>query len=108
MPTLHLTDAATRTLRHLEHGRRADPARLRRVRRALERLAADPRHPGLRSHRYPALPGHPRQRAWTSYVDQGAGAWRLHWTWGPADTDLAGRDHEDGPVLTVLLIGPHL
>ncbi|MFB6888733.1 hypothetical protein ACFCX4_05375 [Kitasatospora sp. NPDC056327] len=40
------------------------------------------------------------------YVDQGADARRLFWTWGPADND---QDHvgRDGGVLTVLLIGPY-
>ncbi|MFD9592055.1 hypothetical protein ACFWA9_04760 [Kitasatospora sp. NPDC059973] len=108
MPKLHLTDAATRTLACLEQGRRADPARLRRIRRALDHLAVDPRHPGLRTHPYRALPGHERCRAWTSYVDQGAGAWRLFWTWGPADGDDQDHGGRDGGVVTVLLIGPHL
>ncbi|MFI5534532.1 hypothetical protein ACIA8O_38955 [Kitasatospora sp. NPDC051853] len=104
MPHLHYSRAAARTLNCLEHGRRADPARLRRVRRALERLAVDPRHPGLCSHRYQELPGHPAAvRAWTSYVDQGAGAWRLWWSWGPAD----GGHDQDQTVVTVLAIGPH-
>ncbi|MGY0466875.1 hypothetical protein ACW14Y_42450 [Kitasatospora sp. cg17-2] len=61
MPTLHCAPAAARTLHCLERGRRADAVRLRRVRRALDRLAADPRHPGLRTHRYRALPGHGRR-----------------------------------------------
>ncbi|MFJ7280733.1 hypothetical protein [Kitasatospora sp. NPDC098663] len=108
MPTLHYTTAAARTLACLEHGRRADAVKLRRVRRALDKLAVDPRHPGLCSHRYPGLPGHPHHRAWTSYVDQGAGAWRLFWTWDPADGDGQDRDGQDGGVVTVLLIGPHL
>ncbi|MER7850561.1 hypothetical protein ABTZ03_42280 [Kitasatospora sp. NPDC096077] len=107
MPTLHYTPAAARALARLEKGRRADARRLRRVRRALERLAADPHHPGLNSHRYPGLPGHEHTAAWTSYVDQGAGAWRLHWTWGPADR-ATGRDEPGGSVVTVLRVGPHL
>ncbi|MFF2951497.1 hypothetical protein ACFVVU_09170 [Kitasatospora sp. NPDC057965] len=61
MPTLHYAPAAARTLRCLQR-RRADAVKLRRVRRALDRLAADPRHPGLRTHRYHALPGHTRPR----------------------------------------------
>ncbi|MFF2751326.1 hypothetical protein ACFVVA_38035 [Kitasatospora sp. NPDC058048] len=80
-------------------------AKLRRVRRALDQLAADPRHPGLRTHRYHALPGHTGRRVFDSYVETSAGAWRTYWTWGPADSD--GRDH-GGAVVTVLLIGPHL
>ncbi|MGW2547482.1 hypothetical protein ACWC5I_43060 [Kitasatospora sp. NPDC001574] len=109
MPTLHYTPAAARTLRCLERGRRADAVKLRRVRRALVRLAADPRHPGLRTHRYHALPGHPHCRVFDSYIDTGAGAWRLFWTWGPADNDQdQGHAGRDGTVLTVLLIGRHL
>ncbi|MBV6703152.1 hypothetical protein [Kitasatospora aureofaciens] len=103
MPTLHYTPSAARTLHRLERGRRADPCRLRRVRRALDHLAADPLHPGLRTHRYHALPGHEHTAAWTSYINRGTDAWRIHWTWGPADGD-----NQDGAVVTVLLIGPHL
>ncbi|MEE1821602.1 hypothetical protein PUR61_05240 [Streptomyces sp. BE20] len=60
---------------------------------------------GLRTHPYRALPGHGGCRVSTLYVDQGAGAWRLFWTWGPADNDR-DQDHagRDGTVLTVLLI----
>ncbi|MFF2659695.1 hypothetical protein ACFVUH_20320 [Kitasatospora sp. NPDC058032] len=104
MPTLHYAPAAARTLTRLERGRRADRARLRRVRRALERLAADPRHPGLCFHRFPEMPGHRTARAWTSYVDQGAGAWRVWWSWGPAADDH-GQEHA---AVTVPAIGPHL
>jgi len=110
MPKLHFTDAAARTLTCLERGRRADPGRLRRIRRALDRLAADPRHPGLHTHPYRVLPGHPGRKAWTSYVDQGAGAWRLFWTYGPADDTGPGDESggQEHPVVTVLVIGPHL
>ncbi|MFI6158190.1 type II toxin-antitoxin system RelE/ParE family toxin [Kitasatospora sp. NPDC051170] len=100
MPTLHYAPAAARTLHCLQRGRRADAAKLRRVRRALDQLASDPRHPGLRTHRYHALPGHIGRRVWDSYVETGADAWRIYWTWGPAD-------HQDDVVVTVLLIGPH-
>ncbi|MER8103912.1 hypothetical protein [Kitasatospora sp. NPDC094016] len=99
MPTLHYTPTAARTLARLETGRRADPRRLRRVRQALEHLAADPHHPGLHSHRYAVLSGY-RGTAWTSYVDQGPGAWRIHWAWGPGA--------QAGGVVTVLRVGPHL
>ncbi|MFJ6384626.1 hypothetical protein ACIQI7_32045 [Kitasatospora sp. NPDC092039] len=107
MPTLYYTPAAARALARLEKGRHADARRLRRVRRALARLAADPHHPGLRSHRYPGLPGHEHTTTWTSYIDQGAGAWRLHWTWGPADR-TTGRSEPGEAVVTVLRVGPHL
>ncbi|MFI9788480.1 type II toxin-antitoxin system RelE/ParE family toxin [Kitasatospora sp. NPDC051984] len=100
MPTLSYTPAAARTLARLERGHRADPCRLRRIRRALDHLAADPHHPGLHSHRYAVLPGHEHTAAWTSYVDQGAGCWRLFWTYEHPDGD-------DQAQVTVLQIGPH-
>ncbi|MGW2870886.1 hypothetical protein [Kitasatospora sp. NPDC001225] len=106
MPTLHYAPAAARVLRCLER-HRTDAAKLRRVRRALDQLAADPRHPGLRTHRYHALPGHIGRRVFDSYVENGAGAWRIYWAWGP---DATGRPEDEGQgdaVLTVLLIGPH-
>jgi hypothetical protein len=28
-----------------------------------------------------ALPGHVGRRVWDSYVETGAGAWRIYWTW---------------------------
>ncbi|MFF7993399.1 hypothetical protein ACFZDG_26835 [Kitasatospora xanthocidica] len=107
MPTLHYTPAAARTLRCLER-RRADSAKLRRVRRALDRLAADPRHPGLRSHRFHALPGHIGRRVFDSYVETGADAWRIYWTWGPDTAGRPGHEGQDDAVLTVFQIGPHL
>ncbi|MFJ8478412.1 hypothetical protein [Kitasatospora sp. NPDC094011] len=105
MPMLRYAPAAARTLACLERGRRADPVKLSRVRRALDRLAADPCHPGLRTHRYHALPGH--GRVFDSYVETGAGAWRIYWTWGPKGGGDRAHGREDVAVLTVLLIGPH-
>ncbi|MDH6709842.1 hypothetical protein P3T27_006591 [Kitasatospora sp. MAA19] len=103
MPTLHSTaTAAARTPRCLER-RRAGSAKLGWVRRAL-----DPRHPGLRTHRHHALPGHSGQRVWDSYVETGADAWRIYWIWGPTDGGRQERKGQEDPVVTVLLIGPHL
>ncbi|MFF9645361.1 hypothetical protein [Kitasatospora aureofaciens] len=42
-----------------------------------------------------------------SYIDQGAGAWRIYWTWGPADGDAQKRGGHNDVVVAVLLIGPH-
>ncbi|MFE2728939.1 hypothetical protein [Kitasatospora sp. NPDC059327] len=47
---------------------------------ALELIDVDPRHPGLRTHRYRALPGHGRHRVFDFYIETGAGAWRIYWT----------------------------
>ncbi|MFE7490112.1 hypothetical protein [Kitasatospora sp. NPDC057541] len=45
----------------------------------IECIAADPCHPGLRTHRYRALPGHRRRRVFDPYVETGADAWRSYW-----------------------------
>ncbi|WP_380282554.1 hypothetical protein [Kitasatospora purpeofusca] len=87
MPPLHHAPAAARTLRCLQ----------RRVRRALDQLVADPRHPGPRTHR----------RVFDSYVETGADSWRIHWTWGPDTTGSPEHDDQDDGALSVLLIGPH-
>lgn len=96
MPVLRLTGEAERALRELEE--RPQHAKFhRRVRRSLEQLAHDPRHPGLHSHQY-AVAGRLHAAAvWESYVQNDApGAWRIWWRYGPGDD-----------VITVLLIGPH-
>ncbi|MFJ8444399.1 hypothetical protein [Kitasatospora griseola] len=92
MPDLTYTPAAARALQRLGRGR-ADRVLHRRVRRALDRLAADPRHPHLRTHRHHVLPGCLGAQVYGSRVDAGSG-WRIHWTW-------------TGSGIEVVRIGPH-
>lgn len=98
MYKLRFTKAAADALAALER----DPLRLKRVRKTLALLEVNPRHPGLNSHRYESFPGHPKEKVWDSYVDQGAGAWRVFWRYGPSD--LQG---ESANIITVLAITPH-
>ncbi|GGR00620.1 hypothetical protein [Kitasatospora griseola] len=93
MPTVTYRPAPTRTLQRLA-GPRADRTLHHHVRCALQRLAADPRHPGLRTHRHHALPGHLGDCVYGSRVGAGSG-WRIHWTWTGCDT------------IEVVRIGPH-
>ncbi len=97
-------DAAAR-MRELESGSRANETRLRKVHRALARLELNPRHPGLHSHQYEHFPGLEKTKVWDSYVDhRTSDAWRIYWMYGP-DEQREGRRI---PVITVLVIGPHL
>jgi hypothetical protein len=74
-----------------------DPKRHRRIENALAKLAENPRHPGLHSHRFEALDGLFEAQVWESYVENRAPqAWRLWWVYGP----LEG-------TITVVTIGPH-
>jgi hypothetical protein len=97
---LRFSNAAADTLAALEQ---RDPRRLKRVRKTLALLQANPRHPGLSSHQYENFPGHPKEKVWDSYVDQGAGAWRVFWRYGPEDQ----RGDSVVRVITVLAITPH-
>ena len=62
-----------------------------RVRKALNQLADDPRHPGLRTKRY-------ADDVWQSYVaNRTAGAWRIWRTYDPNNHD----------TIIVIGFGPH-
>lgn len=68
-----------------------------RVRKALGFLETNPRHPGLRVHRYQSKSGPGGEQIWEAYVEnQTPKAWRIWFWYGP------GRE-----VITVLSIGPH-
>lgn len=106
MYKLRFTDDAMETLERLHYGGRADEAKLKKVRRALARLQVDPRYPGLHSHQYESFPGHEGEKIWDSYVENRTpAAWRIYWKYGPDEKDDQG---EPVPVISVLVIGPHL
>lgn len=106
MHRLRFTTDADETLDRLTKGSKADPIKLKKVNKALARLQANPRHPGLHSHQYENFPGYPSEKVWDSYVENhNSSAWRIYWMYGPDEKDEAG---ETISVITVLLIGPHL
>jgi hypothetical protein len=97
---LRYATQADQTLKQLE----SDPAlaaKLKKVRKALRHLQADPRHPGLHSHQYESFPVDRNVKVWDSYVENNTpGAWRIFWRYGPDEPDRQR-------VITVLYIGPH-
>jgi hypothetical protein len=61
-----------------------DARRLLKVRNALARIQADPRHPGLHSHKYSSVKGAAGEEVWESYVENKTpSAWRIFWHYGP-------------------------
>jgi hypothetical protein len=99
---LRFAKRAAETLRALEHGDANQQAKLKKVRRALNRLEENPRHPSLASHPYESFPVDRDVKVWDSYVENHTpSAWRIFWRYGP--------DEEAGsqPVITVLAITPH-
>lgn len=106
MYALRFTDDARKTLERLQSGGRSTEAKLKKVRKALGFLQQDPLYPGLNSHQYESFPGHGTDKVWDSYVENRTpAAWRIYWWYGPDEKNANG---EPLPVITVLLIGPHL
>lgn len=104
--TLRFDDDANETLDDLQQGGAATAAKLAKVNRALARLQANPRHPGLNSHLYENFPGFEKEKVWDSYVENNTpSAWRIYWRYGPNETNERG---ETVPIIKVLVIGPHL
>ena len=74
-----------------------DPKKYRKAVRCLAKLAQDPHHPSLNSHRYERIAGPLGEPIWESYVENHTpAAWRVWWYFGP----------EQG-VITVVSLGPH-
>jgi hypothetical protein len=91
---LTLAPAVEETLAELT---RQDQRKLQKVVRTLEKLEADPRHPGLASHRFDMIKGALGEPIWESYVENNTpSAWRAWWYYGPDDGEI-----------TVVMIGPH-
>ena len=91
---LTFTREAASVLERLEAGR--DP-KLKKVRKALALLEANPRHPGLATHEFTSLSGPSGEKVFEAYVENRTpGAWRIFWYYGPS----AG-------MIRVLDITPH-
>ncbi len=94
--TLRVTDEARQVLADLA-GSAQYEAKLRKVGRTLSRIETNPRHPGLKSHKYDSIAGLGGEEVWESYVENRTpSAWRVFWHYGPG----AG-------VITIVTIGPH-
>jgi hypothetical protein len=86
MPTVELTRKAKTQIDEL---RRVDVRKHAKVLRALDRLAADPRHPGLQSHDIESFSGPNGEKLYESYVENPCpSAWRILWFYGPEDGKL--------------------
>ena len=101
---LKISPEAETQYQALVSGGNATAAKLKKVQRALARLEADPRYPGLHSHQYENFPGLPNEKIWDSYVENKTpSAWRIFWMYGPNETV----DGKEVPVITVVAITPH-
>ena len=61
----------------------------RKIRKALQHLEINPRHPGLKSHEIDALTDKYGVRIWESYLEnKKAGARRMFWIYGPETKEI--------------------
>jgi len=94
--SLFLTEEARGVLRNLERDVGLSK-RLKAVRKTLLLLESNPRHPGLRTHKFQSLAGPNGEEVFEAYAEQGTpAAYRVFWCYGP----------EKGQI-TVLAIARH-
>lgn len=78
----------------------ADPSlikRLKAVQKALGLLETNPRHPGLKTHKYSSLIGAGGNEVFEAYAENKTpAAWRIFWHYGPSKGQI-----------TILAITPH-
>lgn len=61
----------------------------RKIRKALQHLQEDPRHPGLKSHEIDVLTEKYGVRIWESYLEnKRSGARRMFWIYGPETKEI--------------------
>ena len=93
---LHFADPARDTLINLQSNA-ALLKRCKAVNAALGKLQIDPRHPGLRTHKFSERHAPDSSEIFEAYAENNTpGAYRVFWHYGP------GKD-----VITILAITPH-
>jgi len=71
--------------------------RYKAVSKALRYLAANPKHPGLQTHKYSIFSGHNGEDVFEAYAEQSTpAAYRIFWYYGPEKKQI-----------TVITITPH-
>lgn len=66
-----------------------NPAKLKKVYKALEFLQANPRHPSLNTHEYSSLKGPDEQKVFEAYVENKTpAAFRIFWYYGPNKDEI--------------------
>ena len=93
---LLFTNQGNKDLDQLE-GNKALAKRCKAVKKALGYLQANPRHPGLNTHRYSSLEGPNGEDVFEAYAENKTpAAYRIFWIYGPGKNKL-----------TIIAITPH-
>ena len=86
--TLQFADRAKIELRALE-ANKAHAKRLKAVRNALGRLQSNPRHPGLKTHKFSSLSGRDGEEIFEAYAENNTpAAHRIFWFYGPGKKQI--------------------
>ena len=81
---LEWTDEAKATYNHLKTNA-AQKKRYKAVKKTIEFLAKDPRHPSLQTHPYYSLKGPNKEKVFEAYAQQKTpAAYRVFWFYGPS------------------------
>ncbi len=93
---IDMTLRARAEFESLEHNP-AHIKRLKAVRKALALLESNPRHPGLKTHKFSSMSGLNGEEVFEAYAENKTpGAYRIFWHYGP------GKD-----AITLIAITPH-
>jgi len=93
---LFLTDEARRQLRALKPDKGLEK-RYDAVKKAIQFLSSNPRHPGLKTHEFTSLQGPKGEKVFEAYAEQSTpAAYRIFWYYGPGKNQI-----------TVVAITPH-
>ncbi len=91
-----LTDEAKNQLNILKIDRGLSK-RYKAVKKALQFLSQNPRHPGLRTHEFTTLKGPKGEKVFEAYAEQATpAAYRVFWYYGPKENQI-----------TIVAITPH-
>ena len=94
--TLHMSLVAWAEYQALEHNP-SNMKRLKAVRKAIALLQHNPRHPGLKTHKYSSKRGEQGEEVFEAYAENNTpGAYRIFWSYGP------GKD-----AITIVAITAH-
>jgi hypothetical protein len=93
---LCFTEEAERAYRRLQVNS-SQVKRYKAVKKTLQFMADNPRHPSLRTHEYTSLKGPGGEKVYEAYAEQNTpAAYRVFWHYGPSRGDI-----------TIIAITPH-
>jgi hypothetical protein len=91
-----LTDEAREQINGLKNDKGLSK-RYKAVKKALQFLSHNPRHPGLRTHEFTTLKGPKGEKVFEAYAEQATpAAYRIFWYYGPKENQI-----------TIVTITPH-